>query len=145
MVGVFFSAVVVAASSNQYDGSLRGGLCSTWGIPTDKGSVQWSKGKRRPLPTKHADRECPAARSSWWASSVTNERREEDGALCWAATWKRGEVKWCWWYPGQAGPLAHWYQRGKRRPTSLHSPRSLWGEWNHGITANRLTPQQFYS
>lgn len=89
MVRVFFSAVVAAALSSQYDGGYsrlragEGGQCSARGPVSDSGSDQWENRNRRPFPTGHANREWPRARSAWRAFPAANERADEEAALQW--------------------------------------------------------------
>lgn len=89
MVRVFFSAVVAAAHSSQYDGGYcrqragEGGRCSARGSGSDSGSDQSEDGNRRPFPTGHANREWPGARSAWRAFPAANERADGEAYLRW--------------------------------------------------------------
>lgn len=89
MVRVFFSAVVAAAPSSQYDGGYsrqragEGGRCSARGSGSDSGSNQWDDGNRRPFPTGHANWEWPGARSAWRASPAANESADGEEYLQW--------------------------------------------------------------
>lgn len=146
MVRVFFSAVVAAAPSSQYDGGYsrqragEGGRCSARGSGSDSVSDQWEDGNRRPFPTGYANREWPGARSAWRAFPMANERADGEAYLQWQLLGNverqsdarrvtgglEGLSRWC--HPGKKSSRTALKNAEQRRGSTLHTHHytSVW-------------------
>ncbi|KAK9541945.1 hypothetical protein VZT92_001956 [Zoarces viviparus] len=113
MVGVFFSAVVAAACSSQYDGALsRQRAGDADGVEREGSGLTAARSNGGEGKDGHFRRSTRIGNTPELAPhdgrlvSPMNERGGWGSPL--AATWKRGEVNRCSWCYSQAGPPTHW-------------------------------------